>query len=117
MALRRDVRHKVRSVDITHIKELGGGGASTTYVADYHQKKIIIKQYHKRNKHKNLEKMTREWKIMLKSRPSPYVVRPIGYHTKEPPILIMEYVSNGALSDYMHRETLTFEQKLIIAND
>lgn len=104
--------------DISINAPLSGGGASITFLGEYKHEQVVIKAYTIDPKYPRVatQSMFKEWEVMSASFPSQYVVKPIAYSQK-PALVVMEYVQNGALDTVMASRSLTWQQRLLIAND
>ncbi len=97
--------------------KLSSGSSSTIFLGSYQNEQVVIKQFKPFLMHGTTKDvMRKEWEMLCASFPSRYIVRPVGYSIK-PPQIVMEYVKNGALDEYMRTHALTAQQKLSIAHD
>lgn len=97
---------------------LDDGFSATISLATYHDEVVALKEYKINDKKSDLHQMAmqREKEVLTATFPSKYVVKPVAYCQK-PPLILMEYMKNGALDFYMAMHMLTAKQKLTIAND
>lgn len=110
--------------DIIFEKALGEGAASTTHLGTYKGEQVVIKKY----RYEDLsppaisrmnKQFLQEWNTLTASF-SEHTVRPVGYCQKSlsnPGVILMEYVENGSLEDYLAKYTITFSQAIDIVND
>ncbi len=102
---------------ITFSKTLCQGELATIHKGYYQFKSIIIKEY-RFSKDNNQPELSfiRAITTLTACFASDFIVQSIGYCLK-PPIIVMEYVKNGDLGNYLFNHYLSFSRAINIAND
>lgn len=116
---KKDDVDSIQYKQIKFYKELDYGSAAKIFIGDFDHQIVAIKKYIMDAK-KDLAwtqlKLEKEWNVLKATFPSQYIVKSIAY-CMQPPLIVMEYLPNGALDSCLMRMKFTWEQKLIIAND
>ncbi len=102
-------------VIIDRNKCIGEGGFGKAYIANWRGTQIVAKVSNQSLSEDDKTQLIQEFEQMTKLH-HPNVVQLLGY-VKEPFIILIEYLSNGNLEQYISKSKLSNHKKIIICND